>query len=118
MGMYRGAARVSARLIEARDSRGPSGYSGFVTARHGVIRCGYSNGLRAGPCVVNGERRRVLEVGMQTAFVEIGPRDRVGDEVVLLGGGLSEAEVAAAWGCTAQEALFRLCSAGVREYSE
>jgi alanine racemase len=116
LAMYRQAVRVSARLIDARDATGPAGYGGFVTARHGLIRCGYSNGLRVGPCLVNGQRRRLLEVGMQSAFVELGPGDRVGDEVVLLGDGVSEADVAGDWRCTPQEALYRLAGAGVRGY--
>jgi alanine racemase len=58
--------------------------------------------------MVNGNRRRILEVGMQSAYVEIGKSDRVGDEVVLLGEGLSELEVAGAWGTTEHECLTRL----------
>jgi alanine racemase len=117
LALYRGAVRVSARLVDARDGDGPAGYSGFVTPRHGVIRCGYSNGYRAGaPCIVNGMRRRVLEVGMQSAFVELDAGDQVGDEVVMLGEWLSEADVAAEWKCSPQEALLRLCGAGVRGY--
>ena len=55
--------------------------------------------------VVGGATGRVLEVGMQSAFVEIGPRDRAGDEVVLLGDGIAPGDLAAAWGCTPHEAL-------------
>jgi alanine racemase len=97
--LYRGAVRVSSPLVEARDTRGPTGYSGFVspTGRHGVILAGYSNGLRPGPCLINGVRRSVLEVGMQSAFVELGAGDKIGDEVVLLGESISEEDVAAAW---------------------
>jgi alanine racemase len=120
LALYRGAARVATRLVEARDARGPAGYSGFVspTARHGVILAGYSNGIRAGVCHVNGARRQILEVGMQSAFVELGPDDQVGDEVVLLGDGLGEDDVAAAWLVSPQEALVRLCGAGERQYAE
>jgi alanine racemase len=116
LALYRGAVRASARLIEARDGLGPAGYRGFVTPRHGVIRLGYSNGLQSGPCIVNGIRRRVLEVGMQSAFVELGPSDRAGDEVVLLGDGLTETDVAAAWQRSPQEALLRLAGMGIRRY--
>jgi alanine racemase len=116
LGLYVGAARVSARLIESRESRGPAGYTGFLTSRHGVIRCGYSNGLRPGPCLVNGARRRILEVGMQSAFVELGPADRDGNEVILLGDHLSERDIAAEWRCAPQEVLLRLTGAGAREY--
>jgi alanine racemase len=118
LALYRAAVRVNAKLIDARDATGPAGYTGFITARHGLIRCGYSNGLRRGPCVVNGQRRKILEVGMQSAFVELGPGDRIGDEVVLLGYDLKDEEIAAAWGASPHEAMFRLAGAGVREYSE
>jgi len=112
MALFRGTARVSARLIETRDSNRPAGYTGFVTPRFGIILCGYGRGLWAGPCVVNGQRRRILEVGMQTAYVEIGPNDRAGDEVVLLGDGLTEKEIAAAWRTSEHEALVRLARLG------
>lgn len=119
LALYRGAARVTARLVEARASRGPIGYTGWrsVTGHHGVILAGYAHGLRAGgPCIVNGERRRIPEVGMQSAFVELGPGDRAGEEVVLLGDGLTEADVASAWGVTPHEVLVRLCRLGTRSY--
>jgi alanine racemase len=118
LALYRGAARVSARLVEARDSSEPSGYTGFVVPRHGVILAGYSDGLRKGPCVVNGQRQRVLEVGMQSAFIELAPGDKVGDEVVLLGDGVSEADVGQAWGSTPHEALLRLAQLGPKAYVE
>jgi alanine racemase len=117
LALYRGATRVSARLVEVRDANGPAGYSGFLAPRFGVILCGYSNGLRRGPCLVNGSRQSILEVGMQSAFVEVGPNDHPGDEVVLLGDGLTELEVATAWGATPQHVSFALSSAGEREYA-
>ena len=116
IGLYIGAARVSAHLIEVHDGDIERGYSGFRTPRCGVIRRGYSNGLKPGPCLVNGTRRNILEVGMQTAFVELGPADRLGDEVILLGEGIGESQIASAWGCSPQEVLIRLSGAGVREY--
>jgi alanine racemase len=118
LALYRGAARVTARLVEARDSRGPIGYTGWrsATGRHGVIVAGYSNGLRAGPCLVNGELRRLAEVGMQSAFVELGPNDRAGDEVVLLGDGLDAADIAKAWGAGPQEVMVRMGGLGARRY--
>jgi alanine racemase len=45
---------------------------------------------------------------MQSAFVEIGSSDGVGDEVVLLGDGLSEAEIAKGWKTSEHEALVNL----------
>lgn len=116
--MYAGAVRVSTRLLDARDSAGPAGYSGFKSDRHGVIVGGYSDRLAVGVCLINGAKRRVLEIGMQTAFVELGPNDRAGDEVVLLGDGLSEQDVAIAWRCGPHEALFRLASCGWRVYTK
>jgi alanine racemase len=118
LALYRGAARVSARLVDTRDARGPTGYSGFIssTGRHGVILAGYSNALRPGPCTVNGVRREIREVGMQSAFVELGPGDRVGDEVVLLGDGLTEENVGAAWAASPQNALLHLAGSGPRIY--
>jgi alanine racemase len=111
-------ARVAVHLVECRDTRGPAGYTGFAATRHGVIPMGYSNGLRTGWCHVAGVRRRVLEVGMQTAFVELGPHDRRGDEVVLLGDGLGIEDQAQAWGTSRQEVLWRLLQTATREYRE
>jgi len=116
LALYAGAVRASTRLVEERKSDGPVGYTGFAVARHGVILAGYSNGLRPGPCLINGRKSRVIEVGMQSAFVETGGGDRVGDGVVLLGDGLSEMEVAGDWKVSPQEVLMRLCAGGMREY--
>jgi len=114
--LYRGAARVSIPLLETHDSTGPAGYTGFTTPRHGVILAGYSHGLRPGPCRVNGRPSRVIEVGMQSAYVECGPGDRPGDEVVLLGDSLTEDAVAAVWGTTPHAAMFYLVGMGRREF--
>lgn len=127
MALYARAVRVTSPLIEVRDAVGPAGYTGFCVQRFGVIRVGYANGLKPGPCRVGGRPSRVLEVGMQSAFVELGPGDRVGDPVVLLGsddpagGGdelsrVSELAVAKAWGVSPQEVLVRLTAAGRRDY--
>ncbi len=117
--LYEGTVRVTAPLLEAHDSSGPIGYSGFTssTGRHGVFRAGYSDGFRAGAtCLVNGQRRPVREVGMQSAFVELGPRDKAGDEVVLLGDGVTEREIAEVWGTSPHETLYRMCGLGTRTY--
>jgi alanine racemase len=119
LAMYRGAARVTTRLVEVRESLGPIGYTGWTstTGRHGVILAGYSNGLRPGVCAINGEMRSIREVGMQSAFVEAGPNDKPGDEVVLLDDDLAPAErTAKLWGCSPQEVLVRLCGMGTRRY--
>lgn len=110
LALYRGALRVAAPLLEARDSRGPIGYTGWTspTGRHGVIRAGYSDGLRPGPALVNGRRQQITEVGMQTAYVTLAPQDRPGDTVVLLGDGLTEADVAYAWNATPHQVLVTL----------
>ena len=117
LAIYREALRVSARLVDVRQSTGPAGYSGFSAPRHGVIRIGYSNGLRAGPCLVNNRLSRIPEVGMQSAFVECLPSDKIGDEVVLLGNGLSIESVAAAWKCMRQECLLHLACCGIKQYT-
>jgi alanine racemase len=114
--LYRGAARVTTPLVETRRGAGPAGYGGFVAPHHGVILAGYSNGVHPGPCLINGRLTRILEVGMQSAFVETIPDDNVGDEVTLLGDTLTEDQVASAWNCGPHEALLRLASAGIREY--
>jgi alanine racemase len=118
LALYEGAAHVTAPLVDARDSRGPVGYGAFVspTGRHGVILRGYSNGLRKGPCLVNGQRQQILEVGMQSAYVSLDVGDRTGDVVTLLGDGLACSEVAAAWGCSPQQALVALAALGERHY--
>jgi alanine racemase len=116
LAMYFGAVRVVTNLIEARDTHGPAGYGGFSAARHGVILMGYSHGLRAGFCSINGQRRKVIEVGMQSAFVEIGPQDRVGDEVVLLDEETNEQILGKAWGCSGHEVLISLVRNGMMKY--
>ena len=120
LALYRGAARVSAPLAEVRDAAGPAGYTGFTspTGRHGVILAGYANGIRPGPCLVNRRPSRVLEVGMQSSFVTCDRTDRPGDEVVLLGEGLTEETVAADWHTPPQLVLVQLTGAGVRTYIE
>jgi alanine racemase len=121
LALYHNAVRVAAPLLEAKDANGPAGYGGFVssTGRLGVFAAGYSNGMRAGAtCFVNGERRPVREVGMQSTFIELGPRDKAGDEVILLGNGITTREIATAWGTSQQEALFRLAGIGERRYAK
>ena len=108
LALYEGAVHLSTRLIEARDTTGPVGYTGFEARRIGVILCGYSNGLRPGPCLVEGEPCRIREVGMQSAYVEIGAGHRVGDQVVLLGDRITPQMLAAEWACTPHEVLMRL----------
>jgi alanine racemase len=115
--LYRGATRVTTSLVDVRDTNGPAGYTGFSASRHGIILAGYSNGLRPGPCVINSRLSRVLEVGMQSAYVEAAENDRVGDEVVLLGDGISETALGNAWNCSPQDALFRMAGTGVRSYA-
>lgn len=118
LALYRGAVRVSTRLIEVHHQAGPAGYTGFIspTGCHGIILAGYSNGLRRGPCMVGGRQATVLEVGMQTAYVSVDPRDKAGDEVVILGDGLTEDSLAEAWGGPPQMALVQACSMGRRQY--
>lgn len=114
LAMYRDGVRVSSRLVEAKIASGPAGYSGFVVRRFGVILAGYSHGLRRGPCLVNGRMTRLLEVGMQSSFVEIESGDKNGDEVVLLGDGMSAETIAGEWRTTPHEVLLRLAGSGRR----
>lgn len=114
LALCRDAVTVAAPLVEVHDSAGPVGYGGFTARRHGVILCGYSHGLRRGPCLINGQARRILEVGMQSAYVEAGTNDRAGDSVTLLGPGLPPEKTAAEWHCTPHEVLLRLAASSHR----
>jgi alanine racemase len=102
--------------VESKKSVGPVGYGAFAATHHGVIRAGYSNGLRIGPCLINGRSARILEVGMQTAYVETIEADKIGDEVVLLGDTIDLSDVARAWKTGPHEVLTRMCAIGIREY--
>jgi alanine racemase len=116
LALYENAVKITAPLVEVRNSRGPAGYSGFVVPRFGVIRGGYSNGLRPGPAWVNGRLTRILEVGMQTSFIDCERIDLPGDRVTLLGDDITPQLVAAAWGTSPQTVLVHLCRAGERIY--
>lgn len=118
IGLYRGAMRVSARLYTVRDTQGPIGYTGFAAPRVGVILGGYTNRLAPGaPVIINGRRQRILETGMNSSYVSVEPGDRAADEVVLLGDGLTEAEVGAALNVREHEVLCRYGASGARVYT-
>jgi len=114
--LYRGAVRVSARLVAVRQTRGHIGYSGFECPCVGILLAGYGHNLRPAPVIINGRRQRLLEVGMNTSFVSVDPADRPGDEAVLLGDGLTEAELARHFQTREHEILCRYTSMGVRSY--
>jgi alanine racemase len=116
LALYRGAVRATATLECVRATTGGVGYTQFECPHVGVILAGYSNHLPYAPVVINGRRQRVLEVGMNTAFVSVDPRDRAGDEVVLLGDELGEAELAAHLQCREHEILCRYTALGRRSY--
>jgi alanine racemase len=117
LALYEGATRVTTQLVDVRQGgKRPAGYTGFSAPHFGLILAGYAHGLRSGPCLVDGHARRILEVGMQSSFVEIGRSDRVGDEVTLLGGELTPQSVADEWKTTPHEALLHLASLGRRMY--
>jgi alanine racemase len=120
LALYRGALRTTAPLADVRKSSGAIGYGGWKShsGYHGVIIAGYSNGLRPGPVLVNGRRQQITEIGMQSAYVTLEQADRLGDEVVLLGDTLSEANVAFAWSVTPHHALLVMAGMGVRTYSD
>jgi alanine racemase len=110
LALFHDAMTITTHLIDVRTAQGPTGYSGFVssTGRHGILPVGYTDGLRPGPCLVNGVRQLIREVGMQSAFVESSPTDRSGDPVTLLGTGLSVHDIASHWQTSAQEVLVSL----------
>lgn len=114
--LYRGALRVTGRLHLVRPTKGAIGYTGFEYPHVGVILAGYSNGVPAGPIVINGRRQRVLEVGMNTSFVSVDPADRAGDEITLLGGDITEQELARHIGCREHAVLCRFGAMGNRTY--
>ncbi len=118
LALYRGAVTVATVLAEARKSAGLIGYTGWSNEGgfHGAILAGYSHGLRPGPVMINGRRQRIMEVGMQSAYVTLDAADRAGDRVLLLGEGLVEAEIAFAWGVTPHHALMVMARMGERTY--
>ena len=116
LALYQDAVRVSVPLAEVGAVHAGIGYGGFHTPRHGVVLAGYAHGLRAGWCQLNGNRRRILEVGMQSAYLEVGAGDAPGDEVILLGEGVTLDDQAAAWSARPHEVLIALCGAGERVY--
>jgi len=60
----------------------------------------------------------VLEVGMQSAFVEISAKDRVGDPVALMDEAVNDQVLSEIWGTSAHEVLLDLCAAARKEYEE
>lgn len=116
VGLYRSALRVATQLHSVRETHGPIGYTGFHAPRVGILLAGYSNGLQSAPLLINGRRQRFLEIGMNSSYVSIDARDRTGDEVVLLGDGVTEAEVAQALNIREHEVLCRYGAMGLRHY--
>jgi alanine racemase len=116
--LYDGAVRITTRILETHQTKGPAGYTGFTATMHGVIAGGYSHGLRPGVCLINGQTRRILEVGMQSSFVEIDSRDKAGDEVVLFGDSLKLVDASRQSHISAHEMLVRLAFGGEKAYVE
>ena len=58
----------------------------------------------------------MLETGMNATFISVHRDDREADEVVLLGDGISEAELARLYNCREHEILCRYASMGQRSY--
>lgn len=117
LALYRGAARVTTRLVAVRETSGRVGYSGFEHAHIGVVMCGYSNRLGPAAVSINGRRQRILETGMNTSFVTVDAADRAGNEVVLLGEELDESELARELAVRPHEVLCRYTAMGRREYA-
>lgn len=116
LALYQGAVRVTTRLSAVHTLTGPVGYTGVFAPRIGVFLAGYSNFVRPGPVLINGRRQQILETGMNTSYVTVDPADRPGDEVILLGDGLTEEELAAHFATRPHEILCRYTSMGVRCY--
>jgi alanine racemase len=116
LALYRGAVRVTTRLHAVRETTGPAGYTGFRHPRVGIVLGGYSNLLSAAPVLINGRPQRLLEVGMNASFVSVDPSDQPGDEVVLLGDGLTENVLAKHLSVREHEILCRYCAMGPRQY--
>ncbi len=116
LALSRNAVTISSRIFEIHQSRGPAGYTGFLAPYHGIILVGYAHGLRKGPCIINDRRCRILEIGMQSAYVEVGAESKVGDTVILLGETLSETELSACWNCSPHEVLCSLSCSATRSY--
>ena len=114
--LYRGALRVAGRLTYVRDTHGPVGYSRFEYPRIGIMNCGYAYGLRPAPVMINGRAQQILEVGMNTCLISADPRDRAGDEVVLLGDNLTAEVLAAELKVRPHEILCRYSGLGDRRY--
>lgn len=116
LALYEGALRVRTFLQSVRETQGPVGYTGFEWPRVGVMLAGYANGAQPGPLMINGRWQRILEVGMNTSFVTVDARDKPGDEVVLLGDGLTEHVLAEHFQVRPHEILCRYGSMGPRTY--
>jgi alanine racemase len=114
--LYHGAVRVSARLSSVHETTKPIGYSNFTYPRVGIFLAGYSNAVRPGPVLINGRPQKILESGMNTSYVSINPGDKPGDEVVLLGDGLTEEQLAKHFACRPHEILCRYTTIGQRRY--
>ena len=116
LALFRGALRVTAKLAAVHDASGPVGYTRFHHPRVGVILGGYANGLQPGPVIINARPQRLLEIGMNTSFVSVDARDRESDEVILLGGDLTESTLADHYKTREHEILCRYSGMGERAY--
>ncbi len=116
LALYRGAVRVTGRLVAVRETSGPVGYRGFEHGRMGIMLGGYSNHVPPGPVIINGRVQRILEVGMNTTCISVAPSDRAGDEVILLGEALTETELGRELNVRPHEVLCRYTAMGIRHY--
>lgn len=117
LALYETALRVSCPVAAVSQPARASGYSHFTAGRFGVIMIGYAEGLRPGPCLVDGHPSTVLEVGMQTSCVALENGDDVGATVTLLGESLSAETLAAAWNCRPHEVVTSLARIPRKRYS-
>lgn len=114
--LYRGALRVTGRLVHVRRTTGPVGYSRFEYPYIGILNCGYAYGMQPAPVLINGRPQHILEVGMNTCLISVDPRDQAGDEVVLVGDDLTAEALAVELKVRPHEILCRYSGLGDRVY--
>ncbi|MCP5002484.1 MAG: hypothetical protein GY941_00805 [Planctomycetes bacterium] len=117
LALYQNAVRVSTHLAECHKSKSPVGYSGFTSIFHGIIPVGYSHGLRNGPCSIEGKLHKILEIGMQTTYIELSESNYSGQEVILFGDDVNLSAISREWGTGQHEALVILSGMGKLLYT-
>ena len=110
---YEGAMTVRSKVVAVRHARRGDnvGYGDFLLADDATVAVvfgGYYDGMRAGaPVILGGKERPVIgSVCMDMFAVDAGDAPvAIGDEVILLGGGLTEERVAKERGVSVHEVM-------------